>query len=149
MGGPGYSVFEPNDNYVRVYNPKKDFGPAEWRRMVYQTKPRMQQDATFGEFDCPDASRTAPDRNTSTTALQALNLFNSQFILQQADFFAERLKIERPNDEVAQIARAFELAFGRTADEEEIAAAKQLVQEHGLPSLCRALLNANELLYVE
>ena len=28
MGGPGFSFFEPNDNYVRVYTPKKEFGPA-------------------------------------------------------------------------------------------------------------------------
>src|SRR5688500_9981794 len=48
MGGPGFSVFESNDNYVRVYNDKEKFGPAEWRRMIYMTKVRMQQDATFG-----------------------------------------------------------------------------------------------------
>ncbi len=32
MGGPGFSVFAPNNNYVRVYNPKPEFGPSEWRR---------------------------------------------------------------------------------------------------------------------
>ena len=91
MGGPGYDVFEPNTNYVKVYTPKQSFGPAEWRRMVYQNKPRMRQDATFGEFDCPDASQTMARRNRSTTALQALNLLNGPFVMQQAALFAERL----------------------------------------------------------
>jgi hypothetical protein len=94
MGGPGYSVFEPNDNYVRVYIPKRKFGRDEWRRMVYQTKPRMQQDATFGQFDCPEASGVVAARNVSTTALQALNLLNSHFVVQQAGEFAKRLSRE-------------------------------------------------------
>ena len=59
MGGPGYEVFEPNTNYVKVYTPKQSFTPAEWRRMIYQNKPRLQQDSTFGAFDCPDASQAA------------------------------------------------------------------------------------------
>src|SRR5205085_9002804 len=48
MGGPGFSFFEPNDNYVRVYTPKKEFGPAEWRRMVYGTVVRQRPDGVFG-----------------------------------------------------------------------------------------------------
>src|SRR5690606_10025 len=47
MGGPGYSPFAPNNNYVRVYAPKQEFGPADWRRMIYQEKPRSRQDGTF------------------------------------------------------------------------------------------------------
>lgn len=148
MGGPGYSVFEPNDNYVRVYTPKKQYGPAEWRRMVYQMKPRMRQDGTFGVFDCPDASASMPKRNSSTTALQALSLFNSEFILQQAEFFAERLRREAGEDVEAQIRRAFELAFGRTPEVEEAAAAVELSRQHGLEAVCRAMLNASELVYV-
>jgi hypothetical protein len=148
MGGPGYSVFEPNDNYVRVYNPKKNYGPAEWRRMIYQMKPRMRQDGTFGIFDCPDASAPMAKRNTSTTALQALSLFNSGFILQQTDFFAKRLRKEAGDEPEAQIRRAFELAFGRAPEAEETVAASQLVREHGLESVCRAILNASELVFV-
>src|SRR3989442_9249758 len=97
-GGPGFSAFEPNDNYVRVYNPKKEFGPPEWRRMVYMTKVRMQQDSTFGAFDCPDGGQIAPKRMRSTTPLQALNLLNSGFIVQQADFLAARLERESGQD---------------------------------------------------
>jgi len=148
MGGPGFSVFEPNDNYVRVYNPKQTFGPPEWRRMIYMTKVRMQQDATFGAFDCPDGGQIAPKRNTSTTPLQALNLLNSGFVLQQAEFFAERLKRERGDDVGKQVRRAFALAFGREASVEEATVATKFVEREGLTMFCRVLLNANELVYV-
>ena len=59
MGGPGFDLFEPNDNYVNVYTPKRSFGPAEWRRLVYQSRPRMQPDDTFGAFDCPYGGQIA------------------------------------------------------------------------------------------
>ncbi len=79
MGGPGFSTLKPNNNYVRVYEPKETFGPEEWRRMIYMTKVRMENDAVFGVFDCPDAGQTMPKRSRSTTAIQSLNLFNSRF----------------------------------------------------------------------
>ncbi len=148
MGGPGFDLFEPNTNYVKVYNPKKVFGPPEWRRMVYQNKPRMQLDDVFGSFDCPDAGQIAPRRTSSTTALQALNLLNSRFVLQQAGIFAERLKREAGDEVAAQVRRGFRLAFQREATTEEVSAGTKLVREHGLAAFCRAMLNANEFLYV-
>jgi mono/diheme cytochrome c family protein len=148
MGGPGFSVFEPNDNYVRVYNPKKTFGPPEWRRMIYMTKVRMQQDATFGAFDCPDGGQIAPRRTTSTTPLQALNLLNSDFILQQAEFFAERVRREQGDDLAKQVRRAFTLAFNREPSDEELSVATSFLRREGLTMFCRVLLNANEFVYV-
>ncbi|HEX3999052.1 MAG TPA: DUF1553 domain-containing protein [Pirellulales bacterium] len=148
MGGPGFDVFEPNNNYVKVYFPKQTFGPAEWRRMIYLDKPRMQFDATFGAFDCPDSAQPLAKRNTSTTALQALNLLNGSFVEQQTARFARRLNRDRPNDVPGQIQRAFWLAFGRAPDGEELRAAEKLVAHEGLPIFCRAMLNANELVYL-
>jgi len=148
MGGPGYDVFEPNTNYVKVYTPKREFGQAEWRRMVYQDKPRLRQDATFGAFDCPDSSQAVPRRNVSTTALQALNLLNGPFVVQQAGLLAARLQREAGDDPAAQTKRAFWLAFGRAPDDDELAAAVALVAQQGLTIFCRAMLNANEFLYL-
>ena len=131
MGGPGYEIFVPNTNYVKVYAPKQTFGPAEWRRMVYQEKPRARQDGTFGEFDCPDASQTMARRNVSTTALQALNLLNGPFMIQQAELFAQRLQREASGAD-QQIRLAFWLALGREPEADELQAAHTLVQEQGL-----------------
>src|SRR6266567_9202768 len=102
MGGPGFSFFEPNDNYVRVYAPKPEFGPETFRRMIYGTVVRQRPDGVFGVFDCPDGGQIAPRRTRSTTPLQALNLLNSGFMVQQARFLAERLEKEAGRDTGAQ-----------------------------------------------
>jgi hypothetical protein len=148
MGGPGYNIWEKNTNYVAVYTPRAELGPADYRRMVYQFKPRSQPDPTFGAFDCPDAALVAPRRNVSTTVLQALNLLNSRFVVQQAELFAKRLVLEAGPDPARQAECAFRLAFGRTPSPSERAAALKLIEAHGLATLCRVLYNANEFVYV-
>lgn len=148
-GGPGFDLFEPNTNYVKVYKAKTQFGPAEFRRMIYQQKPRMQLDNTFGVFDCPDAGQIAPKRNLSTTPLQAFNLLNSPFIVQQAGFFAERVQKAEAEDTSTQVRRTFQIAFQRDPTAQEADAAVKLVESHGLAALCRALFNTNEFLYVD
>ncbi len=148
MGGPGFSAFEPNENYVRVYKPRETFDADGWRRMVYMTKVRMEQDGVFGAFDCPDAGQVCPRRSRSTTAIQALNLLNSRFVMRQAGLFAQRVQREAGADEAAQVRRAFRLALGRGPDAWEQRTAGELVTQHGLTALCRALLNANEFLFI-
>jgi hypothetical protein len=147
VGGPGYNLWEYS-GYVIVFKPKAKLGPGEFRRMIYQFKPRLQQDGTFGAFDCPDATATAPRRNVSTTPFQALNLLNDPFVLDQADRFATRVKKEAGAETADQIRRAFRLALGRSPALTELSAAEKLVREHGLALLCRALFNANEFIYV-
>jgi hypothetical protein len=147
MGGPGYNLWERNTNYVAVYAPRAEPGADVFRRMVYQFKPRSQQDPTFGAFDCPDAALVAPRRNVSTTALQALNLLNSPFIIQQAAFFAQRLSADAGPDPCGQADRAFELALGRFPSFTERQAAADLIRTHGAPALCRAMYNANEFVF--
>ena len=148
MGGPGFSLFEPNANYVRVYKSKESFGPDDFRRMIYVHKTRMHSDGTFGAFDCPDGGQIAPKRNASTTPLQALNLLNGNFLLQQSEFFAQRVQRDA-SDPSAQAKRVFRLAFQRLPTKPEHDAALKLVEAHGLAALCRAILNANEFLYVD
>ena len=146
-GGPGFSVFEPNTNYVRVYEPKASFDARDWRRMVYMTKVRMERDATFGVFDTPDAGQVCPERARSTTALQALNLLNSGFVLEQGEHFAARLEREAEGTD-ARVRRAFALAFAREPDTAELQAGAALAETHGLAAFCRALFNTNELAFV-
>ncbi len=148
MGGPGYTIWKPNTNYVVVFDPLRDLGAAAFRRMIYQFKPRSQQDPTFGAFDCPDAALAVPKRNVSTTALQSLNLLNSRFVLQQSRAFANRLRSDAGNDPEAQADRGFRLAFCREPDEVERAAAVALIRAYGADAFGRALFNASEFVYV-
>jgi mono/diheme cytochrome c family protein len=147
MGGPGYNIWEKNTNYVAIYKPRGKLGPDAFRRMVYQFKPRSQQDPTFGSFDCPDAALVAPRRNVSITALQALDLLNSGFIIQQAGSFAARLVDEAGADPERQVDRGFALALGRAPSAQERSASAALIRSQGTPSFCRALYNANEFVY--
>ncbi len=148
MGGPGYNIWEKNTNYVTIFRYRDELGPETFRRMVYQFKPRAQQDATFGVFDCPDASFSMPRRFASTTALQALNLLNGGFMLAQSQYFAERLQHDAGTDVAAQIRRAFQIAFLREPTPTELTSAEKLIAQFGLPAFCRALLNSNEMIFV-
>jgi hypothetical protein len=148
MGGPGFDLFEPNTNYVKVYATKTKFGPGDFRRMIYQNKPRAELDTLFGAFDCPDAGQIQPKRTVSTTPLQALNLLNSAFMLEQCSAFAGRLQREAGSGVSAQVQRAYALAFGRSARPEEMSAAERLIASHGLPAFCRAIYNANEFITI-
>ena len=105
-GDPGITSGSRNELCRCAYEPKTTLGPDEFRRMVYQFKPRSQQDPTFGAFDCPDGGLVAPRRNVSTTALQALNLLNSAFIIDKSAAFAARLVREagtEPSDQAAAV----------------------------------------------
>lgn len=158
MGGPGFSAFEVELENVRHYHPKKNYGPNDWRRMIYMTKVRQEQDAVFGIFDCPDAATSVPARNRSTTPLQSLNLFNSGFVQQQAGYLASRLSRDaeetRENgavldeDPTKLVQIAYRLCFAREASTEEIEDANGFIEQHGLESFCRALLNSNEFMFL-
>ena len=149
MGGPGFDLFEANTNYVKVYKAKELFGPAEWRRMVYQTKPRMQLDGIFGAFDCPDAGQIAPRRGRSITPLQALNLLNSRFLLDQSRLLADRLRAEAGAGAAGQVKRAFALLYSREPESPEQAGGEALIAATGLESFCRALFNTSEWMWLE
>jgi hypothetical protein len=148
MGGPSFFLHNVNRENVYHYYPKEEFGAAESRRMIYAFKVRMEQDGIFGAFDCPDGSLVTPKRSVSTTPLQALNLFNSRFTLQESENLVERLQREAGQETVAQIRRAWELAFNRSPELEEVNEALSFVQAEGMPALCRAVLNANEFLFI-
>jgi hypothetical protein len=148
-GGPSNNPFQANDNYVRVYLPKTEFTSADFRRMIYQRRVRMQIDPTFGVFDCPDGGQVAPKRGRSITPLQALNLLNSPFVIQQAKYLADRLEREVPGDSAGQVRRAFELAFQRQPTADELSACVAAIVDEGLLVVCRALLNSNEFAFLE
>ncbi len=148
MGGPGWSPFVPNENYVRVYVPKESFEAGDFRRMIYATVVRQRPDGVFGAFDCPDGGQIAPKRTRSTTPLQALNLLNSGFVQQAAGLFAEHLPANAGGAPEAQAREAFRLAFQREPSADELQASARFIREENLQLFCRALLNSNEFVFV-
>jgi hypothetical protein len=147
-GGPGFYLHDVDRENVYHYHPKEHFGPAESRRMVYAFKVRMEQDAIFGSFDCPDGSLVTPRRSASTTPLQALNLFNSRFVLDQSATFAARVERESGPAPADRVRRAWALAYQRAPNDAELRDATGFAEAHGTAALCRALLNSSELLFI-
>lgn len=149
-GGPGFLLFEPNANYARNWVPQtSSFEREDYRRMIYSLKLRMEPDAIFSAFDVPDSGQVCPSRSRSTTPLQALNLFNSSFLIEQAEQLATRATSKAGSDVPKQITAAYELAYARAPESAEVRGALEFVQQNGLPALCRALLNSNEFLFIE
>jgi len=146
MGGPGFHLFRYTVDNVATYFPAEKFGPETYRRAVYQTAARSVRSELLGQYDCPDSSLPEPKRIVTTSPLQALALMNNVFVLDQAAHLAARLESEAAPG--GRVARAFALAFGRAPTASETTAADALIREHGLTAFARALLNANELIYV-
>ena len=147
MGGPGFSGFEVEMENVRHFFPKANYGPDDFRRMVYMTKIRQERESVFGAFDCPDASQVISKRSRSTTPLQALNLFNSSFVVQQSELLSKRL-MKQKKSLPEQVQLSYLLCFGRSADIDEVSDAVRFAEDFGLVSLCRGLLNSNEFLFI-
>jgi mono/diheme cytochrome c family protein len=148
MGGPGFRLYRYLNDNVSTYTPLDQVGPETYRRAVYHQNARASTIDLMSDFDAPDCAFSTPRRASTTTPLQALTLLNHSFTLDMSRALAGRLHAEAGEDPAAQAGRAFALCYGRAASDEEIEAARNLINAHGLPAFCRALFNSNELLYV-
>ena len=149
LGGPGFEDFKYQDAYAPIYTYVTADEPALWRRSIYRYIVRTTPDRFLTTLDCPDPANLTPKRLTTTTPLQSLALYNNDFMLRQARYFAQRLEKEAGKDASVQVRRAFALAFGRQPSAEEDRLATDFVNKQGLFALCRSLLNSNEFVYVD
>jgi hypothetical protein len=151
MYGPGYDLFRFKDDHSPIYDHldlKFVNRPESWRRTVYRFVVRSVPNPFLECLDCADPNLSVPVRNTTLTALQALALLNNPFMVEQAAFFADRVRKES-SEPSAQIAAAFRLALGRQPALEETTALAGYVRHHGLANLCRLLFNTNEFMFVD
>ena len=146
MGGPGYNLFKSRGG-LSGFPPVTEFDANGLRRMVYAHKVRMESAPIFGAFDCPDAGQPTPKRSQSTTAIQALNLFNSQFVINRATRLAE-LSQQQVNDLESQIADTFQKVLHRSPTQNEMGQLLPVVEMHGLEAFARAMFNCNEFLII-
>jgi hypothetical protein len=172
VGGP--SVTPPIDPVVLAGQsvPGRGWGPADERsaarRSVYV---RVKRTLPLPELEVLDAADTAdpcPRRAVTTTAPQALTLFNAAFWHEQAARLAERLRREAGDDPTDQVERAFALALSRRPSDAERTASLDFLSAQAdrirhrprpedradptrdaLRAFCLALLNANEFATVD
>ncbi len=146
-GGPGFRLYEYQQDNVATYVPLNVHGPETYRRSVYHHNARAARVDVMTDFDCPDPAFADPSRAATTTPLQALTLMNHRFAYDMTQALTERLQREA-SDPAGQIRHAFQLSFARDPSPEEFTASEALVRQHGLRAFCRALLNSNELIYL-
>jgi hypothetical protein len=147
MYGRGFNLFDKRGG-LSGFKPVESYSGEGLRRMIYAHKVRREREAVFGSFDCPDAGQSTARRRESTTPLQALNLFNSRFTLDEAAAFAARVRREAGDGVGPQVKRAYLLALSREPAGDERREAEATVTAHGLATLCRALYNSNEFLFI-
>ena len=138
LGGRSFRIHNVKKTYAQ-WQVVDNHGPETWRRMIYQERMRRVDDQIFSAFDFPDCGQVRAKRPVSTTPLQALNLMNSDFVVEQSKFLAERARKES-KDAAGAIRRAFELLLTRAPGADEIAACQGV----GLELVCRSLINSNE-----
>jgi hypothetical protein len=151
MGGKGFDLFRFKDDHSPIYDyaaPGIADRPETMRRAIYAFTVRSVQNPFLESLDGADPNLLTPVRNTTLTALQALALLNDPFILRQSEAFAERLNREKSSP-AAQIAEAYELAFGRAPTAPEQTELARYAERHGLPAACRLLFNANEFVFLD
>ena len=149
MGGPGFRLYKFTQNNVSTYFPLDRHGPETYRRSVYHQNARASVVDVLNDFDLPDIAFAAPRRANTTTPLQALTLLNHSFTTDMALALALRLESGGGTSGAQQVDEAYKIAFHRSPTAEERAAAERLIATHGLKAFSRALLNLNELIYLD
>jgi hypothetical protein len=148
-GGPGFEDFQYQEAYAPIYTYVTADEPALWRRSIYRFIVRSTPNRFLSTLDCPDPANLTAKRLTTTTPLQSLAMYNNDFMLRQARYFAARVEREAGEPVHNQVRRAFALAFGRQPSPREVELSADLVRRQGLFVLCRSLFNANEFVYVD
>jgi cytochrome c553 len=140
----------------------------QFRRSLYIQVRRSRPLAVLETFDLATVSPNCTQRNFSNVAPQALLLMNSQFILNYARQFADRVTRETGKDLATQLNHAWELAYGTQPTEEnskllqayvlnqEAVFRKQdskmdqaTARQQALASACQAMLSANAFIYID
>jgi hypothetical protein len=150
-GGPSFrdvDIVDQGNGTTYYFEIDRD-DPQLNRRTIYRLSPRGGRSALLDTLDCPDPSAAAPRRSVTTTPLQALSLLNSPFVLRMSQAFAQRVQLEFPWDTKRQIDAMMELAYGRPASPEELRRGQELVNQHGLPALARAIFNSHEFVVIK
>ena len=128
-------------------------GPRARKRSVYIFQRRSLSMPLMETFDAPVPNASCARRETSVSVLQALTMYDGEFVNEEARHFAERVKREGGPDPASRIRQAFRIALSRDPGPDETAGALRLLEEspsgEGLTALCRVLLNSNEFVYVD
>jgi hypothetical protein len=152
MGGPSFQDFvieKPQHSPHYQYHLHDPNDPKSHRRSIYRFIVRSQPQPMLTTLDCADPSMSVPERDESTTALQALTQWNNRFVEAMAVRMADRLRKEAPASDAGKVAYASHLALGREPSPQEQEILTEHLQKHGEASFARVLFNLNAFVYVD
>ena len=178
MGGPAIPVMEDAVGQIvlgqedldgeRKPKSQADLGESAQRRSVYIQVRRSRPLAVLETFDLATVAPNCTQRPSSNVAPQSLLLMNSDFIVGYAAAFAKHVAEAYPGDLGAQLAHAWQLAFGETPAPETVARLVHFVSTQpaangakspgeptapaelrALAAACQAILASNQFLYID
>ncbi len=155
-----------NRAYVTSTENKNPAIYGSHRRSIYLPVVRSALFQLFTAFDFADPSTLAGQRDQTTVAPQALFMMNSEFVLEQSRLIAQRLLQRADLDQPARLRQLYQLAYSRDPSEGEVSRAAGYIDRvrgamgqagivesdldlRSWTSLSRAVLSANEFIYVE
>ena len=97
---------------------------------------------------CPIKTSPASRRNVSTVPTQALTLLNDDFVLRQAQLFADRVRESAPAGPRRRLSAIYEIALRRSPTDSEQRLALDFLRKRKLVDFTHVLLNLNEFLYL-
>ncbi len=143
-------------------------GPDTWRRSVYAYVKRGLKFPMFEVYDLPDLNTTCERRAVSTVPTQALTMLNNEFILIQADHFAQRVLKQAGSSPEEQVKTMYRIAFSREPNARELesnvaflkkqrdheltaraGSSEQKAALAALTDLAHVTLNLNEFAYIQ
>ena len=151
MGGPGIRYFREGKPVQST--PTLDYQVFDWasmpqhRRSIYRFVWRGIPDPFMEALDFPDLGLLTPRRESSSSALQALAMYNNKFVLHFSTELARDVE-SRMNAIDDRITAVTQRVLLRKPTSNEMLAFHEYVTKHGLAALCRVLFNSNEFLFV-
>jgi hypothetical protein len=110
-------------------------------------------------FDSPDPDSPCPVRFTTTQPSQALGMLNSDFINEEANKLAKKIRKESGDDAPKNVKLALQHALLRTPTEKEIARGVKLIEtlqkedklsyDEAFRRFCLVVLNLNEVVFLD
>jgi hypothetical protein len=152
----------PNRQYVTSTANVDPVAYATNRRSIYLPVVRSALYDVFQVFDFAEPSVSSGERQTTTIAPQALFMMNSRLVAEQTRLLAASLLSNERLDDAGRLERLWLAAYSRPPREDETHLALAYVRDYesreaapsearlrAWQSLCRAVIGANEFIYVE
>jgi hypothetical protein len=130
----------------RPVGKRATLGGQEFRRSLYIQVRRSLPLGLLETFDSPAMTPNCARRSSSTVAPQALLLMNNDFVVTQAEAFAEQVAAEAGTDCAAQVRLAWQRALSASPGEAQAASAVAFIcqQRDNLAAAAPAALSLGE-----